>query len=42
MMGGGLRIRPAGGARGCLAMLLFSIIASVLLTVMLNVALHLF
>ena len=41
-MGGGLRIRPAGGARGCLAMLFFSILASVLLTVVLNLALHIF
>ena len=40
MMGGGFRIRPAGGGRGCLAMLLFSILASIVLTIVLNLALH--
>ena len=32
-------IRPVGGAAGCLAMILFSIVASILLTVILNVLL---
>jgi hypothetical protein len=31
-----VRVRPAGGAGGCLAMILFSIVASVILTVVLN------
>ena len=30
------QVRPLGGAPGCLAMILFSILASVLLTVILN------
>jgi hypothetical protein len=30
------QVRPLGGAPGCLAMILFSVIASVLLTVVLN------
>jgi hypothetical protein len=33
---GNVEIRPVGGAAGCLTMLLISIIASVLLTVVLN------
>jgi hypothetical protein len=33
-------VRPLGGAPGCLAMLLFSIVASVLLTVVLNLVLR--
>jgi hypothetical protein len=33
-------VRPLGGAPGCLAMLLFSILASLLLTVLLNVVLR--
>ena len=33
-------IRPLGGATGCLVMVLFSIVASVLLTVVLNVVLR--
>ena len=33
---GDTEIRPLGGAPGCLAMLLFSILASVLLTVVVN------
>ena len=33
---GGMRVRPLGGAPGCLAMILFSVIASVVLTVVLN------
>ena len=39
---GRVRIRPLGGAPGCLGMIAFSIIASVLLTVLLNVAIRLF
>jgi hypothetical protein len=31
------QVRPLGGAPGCLAMILFSIVASVLLTIILNV-----
>jgi hypothetical protein len=30
------QVRPIGGAPGCVAMLLFSILASVLLTVVVN------
>ena len=29
-------IRPMGGSRGCMAMILFSIVASVVLTVVVN------
>ncbi len=32
-----VRVRPLGGAPGCLAMILISVLASVLLTVLLNV-----
>lgn len=32
-----LRVRPVGGATGCLVMLLVSVALSVLLTVLLNV-----
>ena len=32
-----VEIRPLGGGVGCLAMILFSVIASVLLTVVVNV-----
>ncbi len=32
-----VRIRPLGGAPGCLAMILISIVASVVLTLLLNV-----
>ena len=31
-----VKIRPLGGAPGCLAMILISVVASVLLTVVLN------
>ena len=31
------QVRPLGGAPGCLLMILFSVVASVLLTVLLNV-----
>jgi hypothetical protein len=33
---GNVEVRPLGGGAGCLGMLLFSILASVLLTVLLN------
>jgi hypothetical protein len=33
---GGFQIRPLGGARGCMFMILFSVVASVLLTVCVN------
>ncbi|HJX08342.1 MAG TPA: hypothetical protein VJ736_09760 [Actinomycetota bacterium] len=33
-------VQPLGGGLGCLAMLLISIVASVLLTVVLNLMLH--
>jgi len=36
---GNVEVRPLGGGLGCLAMLLFSVIASVVLTVLLNVIL---
>ena len=35
-----VRVRPVGGAPGCLAMILFSILASVVLTVLLNLLLR--
>jgi hypothetical protein len=38
---GGFRIRPLGGAPGCVAMIVFSIVASVVLTVLLNLAVRL-
>ena len=37
---GDVEIRPLGGAVGCLGMLLFSILASVLLTIVVNVILR--
>jgi hypothetical protein len=33
---GSLQIRPLGGGAGCLAMIAFSIVASVLLTIVVN------
>lgn len=36
---GNTEIRPAGGGLGCLLMILFSIVASIVLTVLLNLAL---
>jgi hypothetical protein len=30
-------VRPLGGAPGCVAMILFSVVASVLLTILVNV-----
>jgi hypothetical protein len=38
--GRGVEVRPLGGAPGCLAMLLISVIASVALTVLLNLVLR--
>lgn len=35
-----VKIRPLGGGVGCLAMVLFSIVASVMLTVLLNFVLR--
>ena len=34
---GNVEVRPLGGGAGCLMMILFSVIASVVLTVLLNV-----
>jgi hypothetical protein len=36
-IGRNVEVRPLGGGVGCLAMILFSLIASVLLTVVINV-----
>lgn len=36
---GNVEIRPLGGGLGCLLMILFSILASVVLTVLLNLVL---
>ena len=41
-MRGGLQVRPVGGGRGCLTMILFSIVASVVLTIALNLLVRLF
>jgi hypothetical protein len=38
---GKLEIRPVGGGTGCLLMILFSIVASVILTIVLNLLLRL-
>jgi hypothetical protein len=35
-----VRIRPLGGAAGCLVMILISVVASVVLTVLLNLLLR--
>ncbi len=35
-----VKIRPLGGSVGCLSMILFSILASVMLTVLLNLLLR--
>lgn len=32
-----MNIRPLGGAAGCLMMILFSVLASIVLTVLLNI-----
>lgn len=37
---GNVEVRPLGGGAGCLGMILFSIIASVVLTVLLNLFLR--
>ena len=37
---GDTEIRPLGGAKGCLLMILFSIVGSVVLTVLLNLLLR--
>lgn len=39
-LGRNVEVRPLGGGPGCLAMLAFSIIASVLLTVVFNLLLR--
>jgi hypothetical protein len=39
-IGKNLDVRPLGGAPGCLAMILFSVVASILLTVLLNLLLR--
>ncbi|MFC7545877.1 hypothetical protein [Plantactinospora sp. GCM10030261] len=37
---GNVEVRPLGGGLGCLLMILFSVVGSILLTVLLNVALR--
>lgn len=37
---GSTEVRPVGGGPGCLAMIAFSVLASVLLTVLLNLLLR--
>jgi hypothetical protein len=37
---GNVEVRPLGGAAGCLGMILFSLLASVLLTIVLNLLLR--
>jgi hypothetical protein len=37
---GNVEIKPLGGGFGCLLMILFSVLASVLLTVLANLLLH--
>lgn len=37
---GGVDVRPLGGGAGCLGMVMFSILASVILTVVLNLVLR--
>jgi hypothetical protein len=37
---GNMEIRPLGGGLGCLLMILFSVLASIALTVLLNIALR--
>ena len=37
---GNTEVRPLGGSAGCLGMILFSIVASVLLTVVVNLVLR--
>ncbi len=38
-LGRNVEVRPLGGSAGCLAMILFSIVASVILTVLVNLVL---
>ena len=40
-LGRNVEISPLGGSRGCLVMLAVSVVASVLLTILLNVLAHL-
>ena len=40
MARGDIRIRPLGGGVGCLVMVLFSVLASIVLTVLLNVVIR--
>jgi hypothetical protein len=35
-----IQLRPVGGAAGCLMMILISVVASVVLTILLNLILH--
>jgi hypothetical protein len=37
---GNVEVRPLGGGAGCLAMILISVVASVVLTVLLNLVLR--
>ena len=37
-----MRIRPLGGGNGCLSMIVVSVVASMVATVLLNLVLHLF
>ena len=39
-LGRNVEVRPLGGGVGCLAMIIVSIIASVVLTVLLNLIVH--
>jgi hypothetical protein len=39
-IGRNIEVRPLGGRAGCLAMILFSVLASVILTVVLNLLLR--
>jgi len=39
-MGRNVEVRPLGGGAGCLAMILFSVLASVILTVVANLLLR--
>lgn len=39
-IGRNLEVRPLGGRAGCLGMILFSVLASVILTVVLNLLLR--
>ncbi len=40
MRTGSFSVRPAGGAKGCLLMLVVSVVASVALTLLVNLALR--